>query len=322
MPLTGTVVGPGGEPVIGAELILVGMPSYAAPIVARGKSGEGGRFSLDRPAGLAGDHHPQRAPILWAVMPGFRVSATRFPEALPKPDQPVRIVLEAPGKAEVRVEGPDGQALRGVKVLVERLKTHYTIVPDVVADRIAATTGADGLAVLDAVAPDELAYVDVHSREFGIQGRPIAPKAGKPAVIALRPASNWKGRLSAEDPQHARGWRVRAWTRVGGDANAEPQTTGYVETTTDDEGRFALALIAVGALQLELKPPGELPVLADLAQFLVVREGHEDSVEIPLRKSVTVTGLFVERGTGQPVPGISATLIYLEPKRNEHRPDR
>ena len=79
MSLTGTVVGPGGEPVVGAELILVGLPSYDPPIVARGKSGEGGRFSLDRPAELAGDHDPQRAPILWVVKPGFRVSATPVP---------------------------------------------------------------------------------------------------------------------------------------------------------------------------------------------------------------------------------------------------
>ncbi|MEJ7636659.1 MAG: hypothetical protein WKF75_01410, partial [Singulisphaera sp.] len=269
-------VGPGGEPVIGAELILVGLPNYDPPIVARGKSGEGGRFSLDRPTALTGDHHPQRAPILWAVKPGFRASATRFPEALPRPDEPVRIVLEPPGKAEVRVEGPDGRPLSGVKVLPERLKTHHTNMPDVVADLAAATTGPDGSAVIAAVAPDELAYIDVHSREFGIQGRPIVPKPGKPAVIALRPASTWKGRLSAEDPKHARGWRVRAWTRVGGGPNADPQSTGYVETTTDDEGRFALAPIAVGGLQLDLKPPGDLPVLVDLPRSLAVREGRED----------------------------------------------
>ena len=317
-PLTGTVVGVGGEPISGVELILVGLPSFDPPIVARGKSGEGGRFSLDRPATLAGDHHPQRAPILWAWKPGFRASATRFPEALPKPDEPIRIVLEPPGKAEVRVEGPDGQPLGGVKVLPERLKTHATHVPDAVADLASATTGPDGLAVIDAVAPDELAYVDVHSREFGIQGRAIVPKPGKPAVVAMRPVSTWKGRLTADDPKQVQGWKVRAWTRVGfgGDPNAEPQTTGYVETTTDDEGRFALAPIAVGGLQLQLKPPGDLPVLADIPRSLAVREGRVDPVNIPLRRTATVTGLFVERGTGKPVPGISATLIYIGGTRN------
>jgi hypothetical protein len=189
IPLTGKVVGPGGEPVIGAELILVGLPSYDPPIVARGNSGEGGLFSLDRPIALAGDHHPQRAPILWVLKPGFRVSATRFPEALPKPDEPMRIVLEPPGRAEVRVEGPDGKSRGRVRVLPERLKTHNTNVPDIVADLASATTGPDGLAIIDAVSTEELTYADVHSREFGIQGRWIAPKPGKPAVITLRPVS-------------------------------------------------------------------------------------------------------------------------------------
>ena len=90
------------------------------------------------------------------------------------------------------------------------------------------------------------------------------PKQGKPPVISLRPVSIWKGRLSAAEPKYARGWQVKAWTRVGGDPNAGPATTGYVETTTDNEGRFALAPIAVGGLQLQLKPPGDLPVLADI----------------------------------------------------------
>ncbi|AGA31486.1 carboxypeptidase regulatory-like domain-containing protein [Singulisphaera acidiphila] len=316
-PLTGTVVGPGGEPVAGADLILVGLPSYNPPIVAHVKSAEDGRFTLDRPTALAGDHHPQRALILWGVKPGFRVSVTRFPEALPKADEPVRIVLQPPGKAEVRVEGPDGQPLSGVRVLPERLRSHFTVVPDVVAELTSVTTGPDGLAVIDAVSPDELAYVDVHSRELGIQGRPIVFKLGKPAVITLRPASSWKGRLSAVDLKNARGWRVQAWTRVGGAPNTEPETTGYVRTTTDDEGRFVLAPIAVGSLQLDLKPPGDLPVVVDLPRSLIVREGREDLVvDIPLKKPVTVTGLFLERGTGKPVPGVSVTLIYIGANRN------
>ncbi len=81
----------------------------------------------------------------------------------------------------------------------------------------------------------------------------------------MRPVATWKGRLLADDPKLARGWQVRAWTRVGGDPQAEPVTTGYIEsTTTDEEGRFTLALIALGSLQLSLKPPDNLPVVADL----------------------------------------------------------
>ena len=311
VPLEGTVVGPAGEPVVGAELILAGLPSNKPPVVARGKSGEGGRFSLVRPAALAGENDRQHAPILWAVKPGFRASATRFPAALPKADEPVRIVLEPPGKALVRIAGPDGQPLRDVKVLPERLKTFFTTVPDVVGELASATTGPDGLAVIEAVAQDELIYVNVHSRELGRQERPIEPRLGQPAVITLRPASSWSGHLSAKDPKHARGWRVKAWTRVAEGPSGEPETIGYVETTTDDEGRFALDPIAVGDLQLDLKPPGELPVLAEVPRALSVRAGRQDAVEIALKSTVTVTGLFLERDTGKPVPGVSATLDSL-----------
>ena len=316
MSLTGTVVGPGGEPVVGAEIILVGMPSYEAPIVARGKSGESGKFSIMRPATLVGDHHAQRAPILWALKPGYLASTTRFPEAMPKPEDSVQIVLKPPGKAEVRVEGPDGRPAGDVRVLPGRLRTDFTNIPDAVAEIIAATTGVDGVAVFDAIAPDDLAYIDVHSRELGIQGKNIPPAPGKPVTIALRPVSTWKGRLSAVDPKNARGWKVRAWTRVGGGSDAEPLAAGYAERTTDDEGRFTLAPMAVGSLQLDLKPPGDLPVIVDLPKSLAVREGLEESAEIPLREGVTITGLVLERGTGKPVSDVAATLIYIGGGRN------
>ena len=39
-------------------------------------------------------------------------------------------------------------------------------------------------------------------------------------------------------------------------------------------------------------------------------------MEIPLKTAVIVTGLFLERGTGKPVPGVSVTLIYLGGSRN------
>ena len=69
------------------------------------------------------------------------------------------------------------------------------------------------------------------------QGRPIVTAPGKSAVVAMRPVSTWKGRLKADEPRNASGWKVRAYTRVvTGDWNDQPQTTGYVETTTDDQG--------------------------------------------------------------------------------------
>lgn len=318
-PLSGTVVGPGGEPVVGAELILTGLPSYAPPIIARGTSGEGGRFTLTRPAGLAGDHHPERAPILWAAKPGFRLSTTRFPEALPAADEPFRIVLEPPGKAKVKVEDPDGRPVAGAVVLPERLRTPYTNIPDEIAEKMSATTGEEGVAVVDAVPQDELAYVDVRTREHGVQGWTIATPTDAPVVVSLRQASTWKGRLTADAPAHVKGWKVRAWTRVGSSRPDVPlQAVGYVETATDDEGRFALDPIAVGALQIELKPPADLPVVADVPQGLSVNPGADGAGEIPLRKPVVITGRILERGTGKPAPDADVNITSLGSTRNQN----
>ncbi len=53
VPLVGTVVGPAGEQVIGAELILVGLPSYDCADRGERKVGRG-RAIFARAAGYAG----------------------------------------------------------------------------------------------------------------------------------------------------------------------------------------------------------------------------------------------------------------------------
>ena len=64
-----------------------------------------------------------------------------------------------------------------------------------------------------------------------------------------------------------------------------------------------------------MKPPGDLPVEPDIPASLTVRERLEDSVDIPLRATVTVTGLFLERGTGKPVPGVGWVFTPRTPVR-------
>ena len=307
-PLSGTVIGPNGEPVADAELVLAGMPVYDPPILARGRSDAQGRFRLDRPAGLAGQGSII-APILWVVKRGFRLSYTKFPGPMPGAGEPVRIVLGPPGKAEVRVEGPNGEPVAGAGVRVEQFGRESTNMPDPVVDLIEAIADQDGLAVIDAAANDEVAYVDVHSKAFGIQGRPFYPTSPKPKRVWLRPASSLKGRLTADDPEMVKGWRVRAYARSGDPTGREPGTTGYATGTTDDEGRFSFPVIAPGVLQLDLKPPGDLPVLADLPRSLAVVEGRENSVTIPLRPAATIAGVVRERGTGAPVPGVRLWMV-------------
>jgi hypothetical protein len=270
--------------------------------VARGRTGAEGRFTLQRPAWLAGENG-YVTPILWAVKPGFRLGFVRFPGLLPKPSEPVRVALGPPGKGEVRVEGPNGEPIAGARIRLEWFGRGQINVPEAVEDLIEAVTDKDGLAVLDAAANDQIAYVDVHAKGFGIQGRPFYRVSSKPKHVRLRPVASLEGRLQADDAAMVNGWRVFAYTRVGEPWSRDPATTGFDKGTTDAEGRFSFPVIAPGTLQLDLKPPGDLLVLADVPDSLAVIAGRTNSVVIPLRKPVAVTGVVRERGTGRPVPG-------------------
>ncbi len=310
-PLTGIVVGPNGEPVAGAEVLLGGLPVYDQTVVARGRSDAQGRFTIERPAGLAGENR-YITPILWVVKPGFRLGSLRFPGPLPKPDEPVRVVLGPPGKGEVRVEDPNGQPVAGARIRLESFGHGEVNVPEAVEDLIEATTDQDGRAVIEAAANDEIAYVDVHAKGFGIQGRPFRPLTLQPKRVRLRPVASLEGRLQAGDPAMARGWQVLAYTYAGDRWSADPQTTGFARGTTDAEGRFAFPAIAPGRLRLVVKPPGDLPVMADVPDSLAVTAGRPNSVVVPLRKTVTITGVVRERATGRPVPGAE---MHLSPAR-------
>jgi hypothetical protein len=127
-PLSGTVIGPKGEPVPGADLILSGTLVYDPPILVRGRSDANGRFTLPRPAGLTAQNR-SIAPILWVVKPDYRLGFTKFPGAMPGAREDIRIVLGPPGKAEVRVEGPDGEPVAGARVSVGQFGRESTNVP-------------------------------------------------------------------------------------------------------------------------------------------------------------------------------------------------
>ncbi len=310
-PLTGIVVGPNGEPMAGAEVLLGGLPVYDQTVVARGRTDAQGRFTIERPAGLAGENR-YITPILWVVKPGFGLGSLRFPGPLPKAGEAVRVALGTAGKGEVRVEDPDGRPVAGARIRLEWFGREHINVPEAVEDLIEATTDRDGRAVIEAAANDEIAYVDVHTEGFGIQGRPFRQLDSQPKRVRLRSVASLEGRLQADDPALVRGWRVVAWTYTGDRGSADPQTTGFARGTTDAEGRFAFPVIAPGSLQLALKPPGDLPVMADLPDSLAVSAGHANSVVVPLRKTATVTGLVRERGTGRPVPNAE---MHLSPAR-------
>src|SRR5262249_32648917 len=138
-----------------------------------------------------------------------------------------------------------------------------------------------------------------------------------PITVPLRPAATWNGRLTAKDPAHVKGWKVRACTWIGGSTVDHRRTIGQAETVADEEGRFALAPIADGTLHLDLAPPGDLPVLPKVPWDLAVVRGLEQSRDIPLQKPVMLAGRILERGTGRAIAEARVFLTDVEPVRSQ-----
>ena len=78
------------------------------------------------------------------------------------------------------------------------------------------TTGADGLAVIEAFGPADAGQVVVSADGYGIQPRWADPKTPGRKLVRLIAAAPLVGRLVPEkgDEELARGWRVRAWTNT------------------------------------------------------------------------------------------------------------
>ena len=106
-----------------------------------------------------------------------------------------------------------------------------------------------------------LAYVDVISKAFGIQGRPFYPidtqSRSNPAPsvdIAHGPADGRR----PEDGQGLEGVGLHPVGRLG---IPRPDTTGYDSGTTDDEADSHFPVIAPGPSPARARAAGDLPVL-------------------------------------------------------------
>ena len=83
-------------------------------------------------------------------------------------------------------------------------------VPDAVADLAERATGPDGVAILDAFTPDEIGWVDVIAKGYGIQPRWLDPEIPGPKRVILKPVTALSGRLvpdKVDSEAHEGLWR-------------------------------------------------------------------------------------------------------------------
>ena len=305
----GTVVGPDGQPVVGASIwwLGAGMPGEA-PFRADARSDGNGLFTIPLPAGAAGPGTP-RARLIWAYDPAYRIAVAGHPDSLP--EGRIRLTLGPPGNASFRVEGPAREPVGSARVRVTMLRRDSRLVPVELSRQAEVTTDAQGRAEVDAFTPEEIATIEVWSEAFGTQPRHFALAAPGPKVVRLRAVGRVSGRLMANDPAAARGWTVSATTYPDDDPAARGSRAGTGHATTDDEGRFDIPTLASGRLSISLTPPDGADHVPEPGHDTarVLKADGASEIEIGLSKGVKVEGLVRERGTGTPLAGTTVNIM-------------
>ena len=186
--LEGNVVDDQNRPVDGAQIAFrspVPWRSKVAPVDLRATAAGDGRFRIVLPS-LPGGYIGRR---LWAYRAGLALAAEPILEGTPQ-----NMVLHKPVPKAIKIEGPDGRAVAGARVAPRVISfrergSMAAAVPESLAESLAVTTGPDGSATLDYLAPGQ-------RLDTVRQSRPPRP-ARKTSRSTMGPAASVRARKSS-----------------------------------------------------------------------------------------------------------------------------
>ena len=330
----GKVVDENGVPIPGADVWMMPVynPARETP-ATHATTDEKGRFVVavpeasERDLKRVGSPHGPQYVLAYADGHQLEVEAA-WGQISGRDESDVVIRLKRAVETEFIVWGPDGKPKAGAIVQPRHINTLGCDPPKEVRARIAAKTDAEGRAVLTAVPREAIASVDVITDDLGIQNQTthtsggggdrafeVDLPAGQP--IQLRPSARIVGRITAENPEWARGVRVvlHANPIYRSDRPLPPwPTTGHAEVVSDEQGRFEVPGIAEGALCIIAKVDDRLPVLPVDPDTLIIDLASKPKktieVEIPLVRKIPTRGRVRVAKSGEPIPGVILQINY------------
>jgi hypothetical protein len=308
--LEGTAVDPAGAPVRGAECFLAESkpPFGVRPALADyGAADDKGGFRVHfirEPDSRYLEQHPR---TLWLWAPGKSVIWRSVPLDLTPEPAPVRAVLGEAPKVAVRILTAEGAPAVGVRVYPAVVSGR--LIPEALAERLAASTNDQGRAVLAGFRADDMTAVRTACDSGGIQQR-LLPPAGDAGIHTLRlaRAGRVEGRVTAADSKAVRGLTLFCSTKA--DPSDDDWTGGFAESVTDADGRFAVPAIAEGALTVRFVPHQDLPFRGRLEARPEVVAGQSTRVEVPLQKAARIQGVVKEQHTGKGIAGVRVQLDW------------
>jgi hypothetical protein len=290
-PFSVRVVDGDGKPVPGADIYLLAISATQARQVTlwHGCSDFDGYAKVDRSRGL---EEGAISSDLWVYHKKFQITRTKVGSG--SIDQTTRVTLRSHIDIPVRVLGPGGTAIPGARV-------RPAFLPKELSDRLVATTGADGRAIIAGSEGPRLFSCEVDSPRFGTQ-LVTTQFADQEVVLSLRQVGCLTGRLIAADPMRVRGQVVTGITISVASLPRSPGVTGTFQVITDAGGRFEVPNLAAG--RVILSPARMAPDLIRIPTVAtILDEGGQSDLVVNLEKGIPVRGKIHERMTGRPIVG-------------------
>lgn len=304
--LTGRVLDPQGRPVQGAELWLSNMPSYEKHrVIASGTSAADGSFRLEVPARFT-RNAATHGYVLWAYGEGLVWSTKSMSFGLPV--EQIEVKLGPQGEASYRILKPDGTPLAGAKVIVGDVKPGWNKPPEELRRRFTATTGPDGKAVIPGLPRESIGSLDIESKPYGNQHVAWYNDAVPAEDITLRPVGHLTGRVTTGEAKHLERLKIKLITAPITQSADLPYWNAVAEIRPDADGRFEAPVLAEGKLLVQVEEPDDFAYRAVAPTGLIVNEGVTTDVTIPLEQAVLVTAQFRDDKSGEPVPGVVASV--------------
>ncbi len=238
-----------------------------------------------------------------------------------RPAHDLKIQLQLPLQASLRLVGPSGERLDGRTTIAllsyglagETADIDLRKVPKILIKALALNIDHDGTLALNCLPPRLRCSIEINAPGLGKQVAHVPNLASKNAQeIHLRQAGTLSGRVVAGDSKAIGGLPVFVTSLPGtadladGDA---VNVTGRATAVTDDAGRFAIEAVAVGSARVSVQPREELGWLSQDAVVATVKAGATTAdVKIELKRGMAVHGRVVEEASGKPVADVTIAL--------------
>jgi hypothetical protein len=227
---------------------------------------------------------------------------------------PLTFVLRPAAGRTVTVRGDDGKPIAGARVELRAIHTTTSIMalhqlPDDLARRFSARTGADGKAVFVDLSPrDDVIGVRIGVGGLGAQDLDVAKRltnSGEAAAeyaIALKPPGPIHGRVVDAAGRPVAGVAIEVWTK--GQTWMPPAPlklpAGPVRTAADGSFRTPTGLVVGSSYRVVVRHPESNPILTPWTKADEQPRRLPDVVLRPLR---SIVGRVVDR-RGVPLEGV------------------